>query len=133
MARLGDVFEGMPAGDDALKGPDLKAAVTVRRRDLGKSGLRVPVPDMIERAGQLVRRAPDPGGLEGVIPVSLPRDLPEGATLRLRGQGGLSEHPDGHPGDLYLKISVESGGGVPWWAVALAALAAVGAVAWAAR
>ncbi|MCB9524706.1 MAG: hypothetical protein H6702_15215 [Myxococcales bacterium] len=98
MSELGSIYED--AGDEA-PGPDLHTVLEIPRGDLGKA-VKVKVPLALPMDdGELIERA-DRAGEGDVITLQLPAELPDGATLRLRGEGGVV---DGGPGgDLYLQI-----------------------------
>jgi hypothetical protein len=99
MSELGSIFED--ADGDEPRGPDLRVAVEVPRRALGRAdGWVAPVPDAIDD----VPRVKTPGDPPGALRLHLPETFTSGAVLRLRGQGGAVE--GGLPGDLYLQIEV---------------------------
>ena len=124
MAQLGSIY-GSDGGDSGPRGPDLKHTVTVRRGALRhqEGVLQVVVPEALADAtGELVRRQPDPvDGGYGPITLRLPADLPSGAILRLRKQGGDASSPDGRAGDLLVQVLVDERQPLPtgWVTVAL--------------
>lgn len=102
MTSLGNIFDAVVT--EGERGADLRWTVEVPRRQLG--GLVVvSVPERFEIEGATVERAPSPDGAAAGdrVPLNLPLEVPDGATLRLRGQGGISA-TGGAPGDLYLEI-----------------------------
>lgn len=98
---LGSVFAD--DGDERPRGPDLRVSVEVPRAALGAE-LHAPVPSRLAVDGELVERAVIDGDDPARVVLHLPEHLPEGAVLRLRGQGGVA--PDGRPGDLYVKLEL---------------------------
>jgi hypothetical protein len=100
VTRLGNVFESFES--DQPRGPDLRVSVEVPRAALGGS-LRVAVPQRLAADGDLVERASDPADPEHLL-LHLPTSLPEGAVLRLRGQGGVLA--SGQPGDLFVALEL---------------------------
>jgi len=101
MPTLGKVLQDLPA--DAPRGPDLHVTVTVPSGDLGlSSGTVVRIPLALPHDGTTVRRCPAPQDDGDRVRLHLPADLPDGATLRLVGQGGAAE--GGRPGDLYVTV-----------------------------
>ena len=105
MGELGSIFE---ADDEQrggrMRGPDLHVTVDVPRSALGAvAGFAAEIPATLEHQGESVTRAPSPDGEAGVR-LFLPPELPDGAVLRLRGQGGV--HPEGVPGDLMVRVNV---------------------------
>lgn len=102
MTSLGNIFDAVESRGE--RGPDLRWTVEVPRRKLGEP-LTVEVPAQIEVDGAPVARAlpPDGSPAGAPVPLMLPLEVPDGATLRLRGQGGVSSG-GGSPGDLYLRI-----------------------------
>lgn len=103
MSQLGSVFDGLEGDADAPRGRDLKAAVRLPRALLGTGPVALPLPPQLEAAdGGTAPRTPGPGEPRDRVTLNLPRGTPDGATLRLRGQGeGLAE---GRAGDLLLKV-----------------------------
>ena len=101
MSDLGSIY---PERGEEPPGPDLHAAVQLPRGQLGQP-VKVSVPlELPTEAGDVMERALDPAGEGDQITLNLPKDLPDGATLRLRGQGGVVD--GGPPGDLYLDIEL---------------------------
>jgi hypothetical protein len=101
VAELGSVFE---ADDGGPRGPDLRVTVEVPRAALGAT-LRAPVPARIAAEGDLVERVVLGDDEPGVVELHLPETLPEGAVLRLRGQGGIGEE-GARPGDLLVVVEL---------------------------
>jgi hypothetical protein len=101
VAELGSVFL---ADDGGPRGPDLRVTVEVPREALGASFV-APVPERIASAGELIERVRLDGDEPGFVTVTLPETLPEGAVLRLRGQGGRDAAGE-RPGDLWLVIEL---------------------------
>lgn len=99
--ELGSVFAH--EGDDRPRGMDLRVTVEVPRAALGAT-LYAPVPSRIAAGGELVDRAVLEGDDPACVVLHLPNNLPAGAVLRLRGQGGVA--PDGRAGDLFIKIEL---------------------------
>ncbi len=127
MPELGSIFTKGPESGRRAKGPDLRVEATITPSQLRHAAIEVPVPDRVPHEGGSVPRRRGPGDPPGVVRLHLSPQMGDGATLRLRGQGG--EHPDsGTPGDLLITLSVEGGDGGRWWMlVALVVLAAVAA------
>lgn len=100
MSSLGSIYE---AESDGPKGRDLTYTVPVNRALLG-APLTVEVPLDLPIDGDVVPRAIGVGEKGAQVSLSLPADLPDGATLRLRKQG--EEIEDGEPGDLYLTVQL---------------------------
>lgn len=127
VAGLGNILAPEATGP---RGPDLRLRVKVPSKDLGREGgVLVKVPASIEHEGRAVPRAASPHDPKGRLRLHLPAQVPEGAVLRLRGQGGLQEGAS--PGDLYIEVEVVQGrGGVVAlvWLGALAAGVAVAAI-----
>jgi hypothetical protein len=127
VAGLGNIFEPETSRP---RGPDLRCKVKVPQRALGRDGgVEVEVPLELEHEGRAVARATSPHDDPRKVRLHLPDSLPEGAVLRLRGQGGLRD--GGAPGDLYVEVEVTGGaplGAVAWVGVALAAGAVLAAV-----
>lgn len=98
MSELGSIYDPEEPGP---KGRDLRTKITFARGGLGKP-TPVQVPLELPLGDALVRRAIGPGETDATVTLNLPRDLPNGATLRMRGLG--EEIDDGPPGDLYLTI-----------------------------
>ena len=73
------------------------------REALGAS-LYAPVPSRIAADGDLVERAVLEGDDPACVVLHLPDQLPAGAVLRLRGQGGVARN--GRPGDLFVKLEL---------------------------
>ena len=130
MTALGSVLE--PEGGGGPKGPDLFYVAQVPPKALGDTaGYAVAVPQALDHEGQKVPRAASPHDEGGKIRLHLPAQVPEGAVLRLRGQGGVVAG-GGAPGDLLLQIEVVAPavtfGVVLLWLLALAAGAVVAAL-----
>ena len=128
---LGNIFDA--AGDTTgPRGPDLKVQVDVPRDALGiPDGFAVPVPTAMELDGEPVPRRLGPGESGGFVRLHLPEGFTDGATLRLRGQGG--QRDGGSAGDLYVTVRLTDDPLPPaligdhgtdtiaWWWFALAA------------
>jgi hypothetical protein len=134
MSGLGNVFDAVAPAADVPRGPDLAVSVEVPRSALGRAdGFLVDVPAVLPAEGALVARALDPQAREAGVRLHLARTLPDRATLRLRGQGGV--HPQGTPGDLLVTITVRED--PPWpsgrvrIAIAVAIAAGASMLAWA--
>ena len=100
VAELGSIFEDQkPTGN---RGRDLHADVEVPAWALSSAdGVDVEVPEVLEHKGQPVRRACMHGPQ---VTVRLNPSLPDGAALRMRGEGeALAE---GNNGDLYLHLKI---------------------------
>lgn len=123
MAELGNILEGPGQGPS---GPDLKFHVKVPHTALGRgTGYAVKVPLQLPADGGLVSRAVSGMDDGQDVQLHLPKELPAGAVLRLRGQGGVRD--GARPGDLYVHIEVVPAR--PVWPWAVAALMLAGAVA----
>ncbi len=97
------------------------------RSQLGASeGVVVPVPDRVSHGAGTVPRRRGPDDPPGAVVLHLSPQVKDGATLRLRGQGG--EHPGGAPGDLLVSLQIVERR--PWWPWLVLALGAA-AGAWA--
>jgi len=133
---LGNIFDAVEegaAGKSGPPGPDFKVEVEVPRRSLGDpAGQLASVPGKMDVDGLMVARKLGPGESSGGVRLHLGADFNDGATLRLRGQGGVSAG-GGRPGDLYITVrivgSAESGGANGLW-LGLAALIAAGVATW---
>lgn len=102
MTGLGNIFEPVTEGP---RGPDLKFLARVPRRALGRpGGISVRVPAHLPTDTGLVPRARSGHDDRDSVQLHLPEDLPKGAILRLRGQGGVLE--GAAPGDLYVQVEV---------------------------
>jgi hypothetical protein len=101
VGELGSVFE---ADDGQPRGPDLRVTVEVPRAALGASFV-APVPMRLAADGELIERAVLGDDEPGLITLHLPEALPEGAVLRLRGQGGRRADAE-QPGDLFVVIEL---------------------------
>lgn len=126
MSELGSIFDELPAttGD---KGPDVRVRAVVRRAELeaGQTVL-VPVPDRVPYEGGTVPRRREAGDPPGAVRLHLSPRLAEGATLRLRRQGG--EHPTtGVPGDLLVELALAKPRRGPLVVTVVLAAAAMGA------
>ena len=116
MTQLGNIYDGLDSGVEGespgeLSGEDLHVAVEVPRAALGADvAFEVDVP--LTLVG--LRRA-DPHGEGSRVPLHLPKDLPDGATLRLRGLGALGprakQDATQRAGDLYVIITLTD---APW-------------------
>lgn len=129
MSALGSVLE--PEAGGGPRGPDLYFLAQVPPKALGASaGYAVSVPKKLAHEGQKVPRATSPHDEGGKIRIHLPAQVPAGAVLRLRGQGGVVQ--GGAPGDLLLEIEVVRPAVTPvvllLWLVALLAGAVVAAL-----
>ena len=102
MSGLGNVFDAV-AGDGGHKGRDLRYTVQVNRALLG-APLTVQVPLELPLDGRPIPRAIGPGERGSSVSLNVPADVPDGATLKLRGQG--EEIDDGAPGDLFLTLAI---------------------------
>jgi hypothetical protein len=107
MGELGSIFDDVPdtaAGSD--KGPDVRVRAMVRRSELeAGASVLVPVPDAVPYADGTVPRRREADDPPGAVRLHLSPRLTDGATLRLRRQGG--EHPtSGVPGDLHVEIAI---------------------------
>ena len=127
MTRLGSVFDDDGGGS---RGPDLRVEVEVPRNGLGDpAGVRVKVPLTVAVDGQPVRRV-DPHEEGDSVCLHLPATLPDNATLRLRGQGGVGERP----GDLLVHIHLvdpaPTSSRPPAFALVLLVVAAASGAAW---
>lgn len=100
MTELGSVFEA----DDEPRGPDLRVTVEVPRAALGAT-VRLPVPERLAAAGDLVERVVIGDDDPGLITLHLPDTLPNGAVLRLRGQGGHGAEGE-RAGDLWVVVEL---------------------------
>jgi len=100
VAELGSIFEDQkPTGN---RGRDLHADVEVPAWALSNpEGVDVEVPEVLEVDGQQVRRACMHGPQ---VTVRLNPSLPDGAALRMRGEGEALA--DGYNGDLYLHLKI---------------------------
>jgi hypothetical protein len=109
MAQLGSIYETHPNGP---RGPDLHHTVRVPPEAVGHAGgCRIRVPRELPGGGQRHRRVKAPGerGAAGEeLTVQLPVGMPDGAILRLRGQGAPAE--GGHPGDLMITVQLGTAG-----------------------
>lgn len=101
MSALGNVFDAVEQGGHT--GRDLRYTVPVNRALLG-APLTVQVPLELTLDGRLVPRAIGPGESGSSVSLNVPVDVPDGATLKLRGQG--EDIDDGAPGDLYLTLAI---------------------------
>lgn len=103
---LGSIYEssGGPTGRD------LVFEVQVPPKAIGRAGgVLVELPDRLvvrngfERAERVQLAQEKPGTLR----LHLPESFVSGSALRLRGYG--EGHPQGRPGDLYLKVQIVAG------------------------
>jgi hypothetical protein len=108
MAQLGNIYDrGNRLGP---KGQDLHYTVVVPSEAVGHTpGCLVRVPMELPGGGQRHRRVPAPGEKGERLSLQLPEGLPDGAILRLHGQGAPAE--GGRPGDLMIKVQLRPGGG----------------------
>lgn len=101
VAELGSIYEqGQSSGK---RGRDLHADVEVPAWALGcTDGVEIEVPVSLPCHGEQVRRAclHGPG-----LTVHLPDQFPDGAALRMRGEGEAS--PEGPNGDLLLHMKID--------------------------
>lgn len=102
MAQLGSIYDDAPSGP---KGPDLRHTVVVSRAALARGPVEVDVPRTFLVGGRDVERVRHPGDRGDRVPISAPVDVPDGATLRLRGAGGVGASGQS-AGDLYLTLDV---------------------------
>ncbi|MFO7563774.1 MAG: hypothetical protein R6X02_14105 [Enhygromyxa sp.] len=100
MAELGSVFEA----DEGPQGPDLRVSVEVPRAALGAT-VQLPVPERLAAEGELVERTVIGDDEPGLVTLHLPEALPEGAVLRLRGQGGVGAEGQ-RAGDLWVVVEL---------------------------
>lgn len=103
MAGLANIFDASEGEPSAARGPDLRVTAEVPRAGLGH-GVRVAVPQRLAADGDLVERVVDAADPERVT-LHLPDELPPGAVLRLRGQGGVGR-PGERPGDLFVVVEL---------------------------
>lgn len=102
---LGNIFDAVEDGDapKAARGPDLRLEVEYPRYALGSDeGFLAPVPRVVEQDGEEIERKIGPADDARGVRLHLPEAFQDGATLRLRGQGGVGE--GGRAGDLYLTV-----------------------------
>lgn len=102
---LGNIFDAVEEEDapKAARGPDLRLEVEYPRYALGSDeGFLAPVPRVVVQDGAEIERKIGPADDARGVRLHLPEAFQDGATLRLRGQGGVGE--DGRAGDLYLTI-----------------------------
>lgn len=106
VGELGSIFDDVPATSGADKGPDLRVRAVVRQAQLeAGEAVLVPVPDSVPYEGGTVPRRCEAGDPPGAVRLHLSPRLADGATLRLRRQGG--EHPStGVPGDLLVQVAI---------------------------
>lgn len=131
---LGNIFDAADEADaGGQRGPDLRVSVEVSRHSLGDAdGFVVAVPERIDVDGQLVSRKITPGDPKGGIRLHLPEGFADGATLRLRGQGGVGG--GGLAGDLYVTVRLTNAAvqhpqaRSNLWIAVLFAIAGIGAV-----
>ena len=108
MAQLGNIYDTY--NRLGPKGQDLHHTVQVPPEAVGHaSGCRVRIPIELPGGGQRHARVKPHGEKGDQLTLQLPEGLPDGAILRLRGQGAPAE--GGHPGDLLVKVQVRPGGG----------------------
>jgi hypothetical protein len=126
VGQLGNILAPALEGP---RGPDLRHTVRVPTAALGREGgVWVEVPVRLEHQGARVPRRCSTHDRRGRVQLHLPATLTSGATIRLRGQGGL--HEGGAAGDLYLTVEVVPRR-APWGWIAAGSLAALAAAAWA--
>jgi len=101
MTELGNVFDAV--SPDGSTGPDLRIEIDVPRASLGDSrSFTASIPLTIDG----MHRA-DPHGDGEQVQLNLPKSLPEGAVLRLRGLGGVPQGAEATaPGDLYVALRI---------------------------
>jgi hypothetical protein len=137
VGQLGSIFDddSVATATAADKGPDVRVRAEVRRAELeAGQAVLVPVPDHVPYDGGTVPRRREAGDPPGAVRLHLSPQLCEGATLRLRRQGG--EHPSsGVPGDLLVEIAIRSSPSAAaprrsWWVMGLVLAAAVAAAWW---
>jgi len=132
---LGNIFDAVEqdaAATSGRPGPDFKVEVEVPRRSLGDpSGQLASVPGKLEVDGLMVARKLGPGEDGDGVRLHLAADFKDGATLRLRGQGGLSAQ-GGRPGDLYITVRIvgSAAAGTSGLWIGLAALIAAALATW---
>lgn len=104
MSELGSVFEDLPA--KGPRGKDLRHSVEASRASAATAeGALVRVPlRLSDDDGYVVSRAVNPADEGDTIRLRLPADSPSPVMVRLRGMGGVFE--GGHPGDLYLQVTL---------------------------
>lgn len=102
MAGLGNVFDALEG--DGVRGADLRVSVEVPRAALGH-GFRAPVPPRLAADDDIVDRVRSEVDPEHVV-LYLPKQLPDGAVLRLRGQGGAPRAEGERAGDLYVSVAL---------------------------
>lgn len=91
--------------DTRPRGPDLHTVVEVPTHELGLScGTVVRIPLELPHDGETIPRTPAQSDHGDQVRLHLPSDLPDGATLRLVGQGGATRK--GRPGDLYVTVTL---------------------------
>ncbi len=101
MQQLGSIFA--ERDETVPRGEDLRATVQVPRACIGHpDGVLVPLAQRLPFAGERMARARSSFEPEGQIHLRIPAGFQEGATLRLRGQGGVRD--GGEAGDLLLRI-----------------------------
>lgn len=140
MSGLGNIFDGLEEGKGEeesapSRGPDLRVEVEIPRNFLGDpDGIIADVPRDVPQGDTTVRRHVGPGDDPEGVRLHLPETLPDRATLRLRGQGGVED--GGRPGDLYVTVKVVAPVVAPlvqatrrWWIVAVAVAVAAAASA----
>lgn len=131
MGELGSIFEDEPVAPSTEKGPDVRVRAVVRRSELAAGqAVLVKVPDHVPHGEGTVPRRREAGDPSGAVRLHLSPQLGDGATLRLRRQGG--EHPrSGIPGDLLVTLAIEAAPAASrGWLVVIAAVVAAAATAW---
>lgn len=122
-SSLGSVLAEDPDEVAKPRGPDLHVVIEVPPTALGAAGgFAAPLPLRVPHAGERWERAALPGE-ESFLRLHLPRELPSGAVLRLRRQGGVCE--GGVPGDLFARIVVRDTASPAWGAASGPTLRAV--------
>jgi hypothetical protein len=102
-AGLGNIFDAVEGEASGPRGRDLIHTVELPQSALGSPGGQlVPIPEKIVYAGERVRRLTDLDPEPGWVHLHLAEDFPEGAALKLRGQGEPKQ--GGQAGDLILKV-----------------------------
>ncbi|MEM6997121.1 MAG: hypothetical protein AAF721_41840 [Myxococcota bacterium] len=131
---LGNIFDAVEdtSQTPGAKGPDFRVEVEVPRSALGNpQGFAVPVPPEQEIGNGTFKRKVGPGDEADSVRLHLPTDFDGGATLRLRGQGGVAD-PDGRAGDLYVTVRVveDPPAAGQWLWLVVIALVVVGGAVW---
>ncbi len=103
MKRLASIYEDVPGGEG--RGTDLRCEVAIPT-SVARDGGRwdAVIPDELPGPDGAIRRVVDGLDEPGRVALHLPANVPDGATLRLRGRGGVDRSP---PGDLYVTLRVD--------------------------